>query len=144
MGPGDDCPAHLVRHCSGASITKLAALFRLPPAMQDWPVIVADPSRVDEFLNAYDLPSLDADDRFVLMQLVIGSLDDGRQAGESVEASWRRAEALLRRDSGLHASTLSYWACGDDPDPEHQLPMTPEIQALWRDLRLATGATGRT
>jgi hypothetical protein len=128
MGPGNDCPAHLVRYCSGASISKLAAMFQLPAAMQDWEVIVADPARVDESLSAYDDSTLDENDRFTLMQLVIASLDDGRQAGQDVEPSWQRAEALLRRDSSLHATALSYWACGDDPDPDHHLPMTPEIQ----------------
>ena len=146
MGPGDDCPAHLVRYCRGSAISKLAGLLQLAlPAMQDWEVIVADPARVAEFLAAYVEATLDDDDRFVLMQIIIASLDDARTAHENVGPWWPRVEALLRRDPRLHAATLSYWACGDDPDPDHQLPMTPEIQRVWRDVRfdLATSDPSR-
>ena len=97
---------------------------------------MADPARVREFLNLYEQSSLEENDRFVLMQLIIASLDDARGSGEDIEESWASARALLHRDSRLHAATLSYWACGDDPDPDHQFPMTPEIQHLWRIVRI--------
>lgn len=64
MIPGDDCPEDLLRYSSGSSIMKLAEMFDLPPLRQDWDVVVADHSRVDEFLNAYDHAELDEDDRF--------------------------------------------------------------------------------
>ena len=125
MGPGSDCPPHLVRHPTAASIAKLARRFDLEDGlwMQDWEVQVADFSRVAEFLDAYDSAELDADDRFLLMEVIVASLDEGAHMGAQLENLWRSAERVLRGDPKLH--TLSYWSCGDDPDPEHQFARSP-------------------
>jgi SAM-dependent methyltransferase len=75
------------------------------------------------------------DDRFFLMALVVASFDDAIAERSVVSSLWARAAAILRSDHRLHAVTLSYWACGDDPDPDHQFAVTPAIRLIWHDVR---------
>jgi len=102
--------------------------------MQDWEVELADASRVEEFLDAYVTAQLDDDDRFLLMAMIVASVDEAISSGVEFGSSWSRAEQLLRRDGALHATTLSYWACGSDPDPDHQFHLTPLIRPIWTDV----------
>ena len=135
MNTEDDCPEDLVRYSSATSIAKLAERFHLAEVSQDWDIFVADAARLDEFLDAYEQSELDEDDRFALMELIIASLDRGKEDGVDIGNSWRRAEAFLRRDGRLHAVTLSYWARGEDPDPDHQFAITPEVRGVWNEAR---------
>jgi hypothetical protein len=137
MIPGDDCPPHAVRYASPGSVTKLAARFGLPhhPGMQDWEVEVADFSRVPAFVAAYDDDALDADDRFTLMALALASLDEGAQEGHDISELWSGIEPFLRRDAALHATTLSYWACGAEEAPDRQFAVTRFIRSVWHDVR---------
>ncbi len=131
----DDCPDDLARYTSGASATKLADMFQLDLPTQDWDILVADHSRLDDFLSAYDRAEFDEDDRFALMEVIVASLDEGEEHGVDIDDAWYQTETFLRRDWRLHAATLSYWACGDDPDPAHQFAITPRIREVWREAR---------
>jgi hypothetical protein len=135
MTTEDDCPDDLARYTSGASATKLADMFQLDPPTQDWDIMVADHSRLDDFLSAYDRPEFDEDDRFALMEVIVASLDEGERRDVDIDDAWHRAATFLRRDWRLHAATLSYWARGDDPDPDHQFAITPRIREVWREAR---------
>lgn len=119
-----------------ASRKKLSTLLSLPddPYSQDWDIEVADGDRVDEFLSAYRGEDLDDDDRFLLMAIIVASLNERKAAGREIGDLWPGVAALLRRDASLHASTIAYWCCGSDPDPEHHFAVTPELRRLWRDV----------
>jgi hypothetical protein len=79
--------------------------------MQDFPFEVADPARVEEFLDHYTTLTSD-DERRVLIDLVVASLE---------ECSDRPAHALATMESILvaspevHAATIIYWSslCDD-------------------------------
>jgi hypothetical protein len=133
----NDYPAHLTRYPRRAAIDKLALLLDLPNelGMQDWEIQVADPSRLAEFLQTYERLDFNDVDRFTLMRVIVASLDDAVSVGFDLEFAWQQAAALLRRDAHLHATTLSYWSCGVDPDPEHQFRVTPRIRTLWHEIR---------
>ncbi|NUP08866.1 MAG: hypothetical protein HOW73_22695 [Polyangiaceae bacterium] len=91
-------------------------------------------------MDSYHDPTHSADDRFLLIELVVASLDDGLAAGRELGVLWPRTRRILVQQPRLHAPTLSYWACGDDDDPDHQFAITPLIRRVWRDL-LADPAT---
>src|SRR3954471_19424450 len=99
MMPREDCPAQFVRYPSRSALTKLTTLFRLQtdPYMQDWEVELADASRVEEFLDAYDDGRLDDDDRFLLMGIIVASFDATLSADNEVGSSWSRIEPILRK-----------------------------------------------
>ena len=134
--PKDDCPAKYHRYPTRAALVRLTSLLKLQlgPYSQDWEVELADASRLADFLDLYEGGELDDDDRFLLMGMIVASLDDAASLGAEVASAWDRADVLLRRDGSLHATTLSYWAQGDDPDPDHQFAVTPRIRSIWRDV----------
>ena len=117
MGPGDDCPPHprrtpphLVRYPSAASIAKLAERFNLPnrPSAQDWEVEVAGFARAGDFLDANPYPANSDENRFLLMELIVASLDEGASSGAQLGELRSRTRRLLLRDPRLHAPTLSW------------------------------------
>lgn len=81
--------------------------------MQDWPLEVADASRLDEFIDLLKRAESD-DDRFALMEQVLYSFDEADPA-KQLEA-WRAIEAMLERDPILYAREIIYWSLGDETD----------------------------
>lgn len=136
----EDCPAQFVRYPSRRALENLCALLQLQSAYNsDWEVELADASRLAEFLDAYDHPNLDEDDRFLLMGIIVASLDDALSQGSDVDGFWASVESILRRHGELHASTMSYWACGDALDPDHQFAITSAMRRVWHDVRRLLG-----
>lgn len=86
------------------------------PSMQDWPLEVSDPDRLEEFCAFYEQES-DPIVRFDTMQLALYSYDQRRPL-EADRSIW--FERTLRRDFALHGNTVAYWAAlqreADDPE----------------------------
>ncbi|RLB49193.1 MAG: hypothetical protein DRJ42_21565 [Deltaproteobacteria bacterium] len=80
------------------------------PWMQDWPLLVADPARVEEFIELYEASTED-EERFALMELVLCSLDEMPDAGKSL---WPRVEELLVIAGPLHAYPVIEWSCVEE------------------------------
>lgn len=120
-----------------ASIEKLSVMFslRTDPYMQDWDIEAADPGIVDKLVDAYSDPSLTEDDRFALMCLILGSLNAAKHEGRDISVWWSRVAKILTENTQVHAYTMAYWACGEDPDPDHQFLITPEIRNMRREAK---------
>ena len=83
--------------------------LRNEPLMQDWEYEVADRARFHEFLVAYETLSLDEDERFCLMEIIIQSLEDSNcKIGALLD--WLRIEKILQENFRLHAYTVWHWA----------------------------------
>ncbi len=115
----------------------LATRFGLPyhDNMQDWEWEVADASRFQEFLAAYRHASLNEAERGSLMEVLIQCVEDLLAAGspqppESLP-EWQAVAALLREHPSLHAATVDYWSCLEEPD----LALCFHVSALMRPLR---------
>ncbi len=127
-------PEKLWRDPTAESIAKLAKLFSLPNEswMQDWDLQVADPVRVDEFLAAYrNLPFTD-DDKFTLMEIIVASLNDLEGADLASHPAWHEARGILREQCVLHADTICYWSCIEEPDVAECFSITPYMREIWQ------------
>ena len=97
---------------TGSAIDRLAKRFDLPTTdrfPQDWEHCVADPRRLREFLSAYETLSLDEDERFCLLEIILQSFEDSDgEVGSSPD--WQRIEQILKDNFELHAYTIWYWA----------------------------------
>ena len=124
-------PEHLFRSPTRASIEALAKRFDLPfdTSMQDWEWEVADPDRIDEFLEAYRMGELDEDERFTLMETIIQSFEDAPQAPEA-DPRWCEVLNLLTTGIDLHISTVWYWAATDHQRLDDTWLVTPSIRKL--------------
>ena len=130
-------PEHLWRFPTQAAITSLATRFGLPntPQMQDWEWEVADPERIDEFLEAYETAETTEDELFVLMEMLLQSFCDA-QLDLSQDVRWSTVVDHLNERAELHAHTIWYWSCLDTEDLEQLWPVTPYVRdILGRHLR---------
>ena len=108
----------------------LAARFGLPHTnrMQDWEYEVADVGRFDEFLAAYT-PSLPADERLSLMEILIQCVEDSAFGGES-DSYWNRVRPLLDANRTIHAGTINYWACLDAENEDEMFHVSSRMRSL--------------
>ena len=81
---------------------------------QDWEYIVADESRIEEFLEFYTRHSLSIEQRFALMIIIIGSFDDYITAHGFSSAIWSRIKLLLEQHKQIHLNTIIYWSSEQD------------------------------
>jgi hypothetical protein len=121
---------------AGASCEILEDTLRLGSQnwMQDWPLEVADPRRLEEFCGFYD-HATDPAVRFDVMWLVLCSYEQRLHQGPEPDVE-RWLDRVLRRDFPLHGHTVRYWArldlAGRDHDDEGR-PLTPQMRRVWRD-----------
>jgi hypothetical protein len=134
-----DCPVahtHAPRYAGGA-VDILEAKLGLGSEswMQDWPLEVSDPARVEEFCAFYDRES-DALVRFDAMQLALFSYDE--RDDNAPLSGW--FERTLCRDFALHGNTVAYWAAlereRDDPEltkpePEFVFRISGLLRRVW-------------
>ncbi|MFP2905391.1 hypothetical protein ACLESD_10105 [Pyxidicoccus sp. 3LFB2] len=115
-----------------SSTEKLTTALALPTTgqEQDWDAELADPSRIREFLHAYQVLSLTPDDRVALMALIMASVELHLSAGSDVSHDWERIAAILRQERDLHRETISYWACEGEDDPEACFFLTPMVRRV--------------
>ncbi len=103
--------------------------------MQDWPLEVANAARLGEFCDAYEAGNSDDEVRFVLMELIVFSLDDwlaeGTETASETEPLPERVERLLMRDFPLHLHTVNYWRLDGETDDENVFHATPLMRRVW-------------
>lgn len=105
--------------------------------MQDWPLEVTDPSRLDEFIELLARAETD-DDRFALMELVLYCLDEA--APEKQRDAWPAIETMLVRQPVLYGALIIYWSLGDENDDgiwkmdelgiDEGFPITPLMRSV--------------
>ena len=112
--------------------------------MQDWPLEVADASRVGEFLELFGSETLSPEEKFALMSLVICSFDE--LEGE-VDPGWQKIRTLLIADAKLFASLIVYWSCLSESKPgtwhfepeEHCFHLTSKMRGVLQEVRADIG-----
>ncbi|MFD3707433.1 hypothetical protein ACFWUP_30225 [Nocardia sp. NPDC058658] len=101
--------------------------------MQDWPVEVADPQRLDEFVALLIANKADWELSFWLLDLVLESANDARPERtealvDAVVAVWEATRAPALADS------LEYWACLDASGPEEMFFVSPLVRQVRRRI----------
>ena len=119
------------------SRAKLSSLLGLTnePYMQDWELECADACRICEFLDLYGKGSLNDDDRFALMALIVASFDDWLSEGGADEAILLRIRHLLDSDFKLHEATICHWCLPDESDSNNVFSATPFMREIWKQHR---------
>ncbi|MCM3879740.1 MAG: hypothetical protein ND807_06515 [Vicinamibacterales bacterium] len=125
-------PDHLLRFPTGAAIDSLAKRFDLPNTrdMQDWEWEVADRSRIDEFMSAYESGDLSEDEQFVLMEILLQSFAD-LEAPLEVDDRWARVLRWLDENIDVHAHSVWYWSDLDqEMDKYEGWSVTPFVREV--------------
>lgn len=69
--------------------------------MQDVEAELSDPTRIHEFVEAYETAPLTEDERFLLMGIILNSFEFG-EIEPAAHPNWDQALALLDRDFGVN------------------------------------------
>ncbi|WP_328400993.1 hypothetical protein [Nocardia sp. NBC_00403] len=106
--------------------------------MQDWPIEVSDPARLDEFVDLLLANKADWELSFWLLDLVLESAEDDlpertEPLVDALVAVWEATEA-----PGI-AQRLEYWACLDASDPDEMF----FVSLLVREARRRIGHNTR-
>lgn len=95
--------------------------------MQDWEYEVADISRIDDFLNTYDLNDITEDERFLLIEMLFQSFEEVDDLEK--DTRWYRTLSLVENNLDLHTQTVLYWANGVE-SLEDSWNITPFVRNL--------------
>jgi hypothetical protein len=137
-----DCPlpdTQAVKYAGGA-YDRVDTEFNLGSQrwMQDWPVEVSNPERVEEFCAFYDRET-DPIVRFDTMQLALDSYND-RLQWDPVRSAW--FDRTLRQDFALHGHTVIQWAALRyekdhpelfSPNPEFVCKCSGMLRLIWEE-----------
>lgn len=100
------------------------------PYSQDWELEYADADRIDEFLAFYKKKTKNDDERFALMGLILGSLEDLYARDSSVDATWKKIKEVLEEETSLHYSHIEDYYCAEAESDDECFPITPFIREI--------------
>ncbi len=111
----------------GTTIEQVAAKLRIAcePWMQDWPVEVADGTRIDEFLEHYEKEE-SPEHRLVIAEVLLVSLDHVFSHDRPSDEVLGRLAAVFRK----HPTLLDYWLCPDAASDEEMFAITQWLRRL--------------
>lgn len=136
MGEPEDVwpgvPEDLWRFPTTTARHSLARRFNLPISEldQDWEWTSADPARIPEFLAAYQSGTLDDDEKFALLEMIIQSFaDSSRNLND--DTLWRQTLLLIDEAIELHIHSVWYWSHMDvDPDDGNWYVVNNDLQEI--------------
>ena len=97
---------------------------------QDWTYRIAEPNRVDEYIDVYENTIDNEDTKFALMEMIIQSVND--QSSEVLFLrKWSILETLLCRDFELHKFTIYYWCLWKNHEIEDWFQITSKMREIW-------------
>jgi hypothetical protein len=99
------------------------------PNMQDWEIEIALPHLIEKYLEHYNL-LVDEDEKFVLMQIIVQSIND-QESIESIEIHWSRLKFLLVNEFILHEYTIYHWANFDSDNLGEDWIISPYLRSLY-------------
>ncbi|WP_433579226.1 hypothetical protein [Nocardia brasiliensis] len=103
--------------------------------MQDWPIEVSDPARLDEFVDLLLANKADWELSFWLLDLVLESAEDDLSSTPTQDASGRTeslVDALVAVWEATQAPGIAqrfvYWACLDASTPDEMFRVSPLVR----------------
>jgi hypothetical protein len=124
-------PEHLWRFPTGEAIESLARRFDLPnhPGMQSWEWEVADPARINEFVEAYESGELNDDEKFTLMETIVQSFEELDEDLDG-NARWAKLLTLIDRNISLHIHSVWHWSVLEEDDQHNLWRVTPYFRSI--------------
>ena len=108
----------------------VALRLRVTEGGQDWELEVADWKRTREFLDYYETQPLDNDERYWLLELIIGSFDEYLLIQGPNDRMTARVRRHVIESFEAHRLTVKYWACLQKPETTGW-PITPLMREVW-------------
>ena len=98
--------------------------------MQDWEIECADPSRIEEFIGAYDKHAKTDDDKFTLMALILGSFEEYHGLQAPNKDVWTKIKKILTEDLKVHRDHVQYYRVDEEIDSGAWFPITKLMREI--------------
>jgi hypothetical protein len=116
------------------ALERLGQLLNIIPlGGEDWDLMFADPSRIEEFCATYQKFQLSADAKTALMALIVASLDRYLSERELSGDLKDKITELIRNDFPLHRHTVEYWSKLKAPNPDRLWAVSPLMRQILRE-----------
>lgn len=127
-------PEPEIRHPTKEAIDKLAAELKLPnhDGMQDWEWEVADSEKINEFLEVYSLDSINDDERFVLLEMLLQSFEDS-SIDLTNDKRWKDLLELIKNYFSIHSYTVWYWCCFETHEKEQWWRISEYMRKIYAE-----------
>lgn len=76
---------------------------------QDWEIELADPTKIDEMLDVFELSNIDFESKSALALLVISSMEEANEYGALDDAQVGRAYQLFVKNNDVRERMCFYW-----------------------------------
>ncbi|CAH1203867.1 hypothetical protein PAECIP111893_02096 [Paenibacillus plantiphilus] len=76
----------------------------------DWEIIVADPSRLQEFIHGYRSNNWSVDEKYALMVIIVASYEEALKKNREEETIWNEIRSILITDMEIHVETIITWS----------------------------------
>lgn len=126
-----------IRYTTKETIESLCKKLKLPKPheySQDWEDEVMDSQRIEEFIEYYQKETMNEDEKFTLMVIIINSCDDALSNGSLDMESWKKVKAFLINDRDIHKETIDYWSAEEIEDVEDCFIITPLIREIKKEI----------
>ena len=120
----------------GGNWQDLADLFgyKVEKNDQDWTYTIAEPRRIEEYIEVYNTKITNDDTKFSLLEMIIQSLTD--QDNETLmNKHWEKVKPILNRDFEIHKYTIYYWCCWDSDNINDCWDVTPLMREFWKNKK---------
>ncbi|MGW4094435.1 hypothetical protein [Nocardia sp. NPDC004750] len=115
--------------------------------MQDWPIEVSDPARLEEFVGLLLVHKADWELSFLLLDLVLESAEDKLVITLAQDNLPERTEPLVDALVAVWEATqapgltqrLEYWACLEASAPDETFCVSPLVREALRRIGHSTG-----
>lgn len=95
------------------------------PWMQDWPIEVADGTRLEEFIDHYENEKR-PEHRLAIVEVLLVSLDDAFLRSQPSDGILARLANVFRK----HSELLGDWLCTDATSEGELFAITPWLRSL--------------
>lgn len=96
---------------------------------QDWDIEMADPERLDYFLDYFQNHNLSDDEKVLLLSLILASYDDYlNQNVINIDSKWSIIENIVKENRTIYSEVLDYWALKNNDNDLFKI--TPLIRNL--------------
>lgn len=128
----------------GDSASRVAQLANIAHEswMQDWPIEVSDPARLDEFVDLLGANKTDWELSFWLLDLVLASAEGDLASTPAPDDPSDRTESLVDALVAVWEATQApgiaqrfvYWACLDASAPDETFRVSPLVRQARRRI----------
>lgn len=103
---------------------------------QDWDLEMADPNRINDFLEFYHQHDLPTDRKKALMSLVLASYEDFLNENDlEVDDRWNHIKIILESEKLAFIDLINYWSLSNEVEQDNLFRITPLIRNIKNPLK---------